>query len=756
MSNSNQHQHQHRQHHHSHSADQSRTLLPASPQETSLPTLPSPPEPIVTSPQSLWQEASDGKRKRSQISVACEVCRRRKAKCDGVRPVCGPCHARGPTDCKYIADPDATRMTTLKRKYEALSQSKRQLEDLYDLLRLRSPDEADEILRRIRSGGSLIQILQTAQDGTLLDDSEGDKAAETEDVPLLSAAGASIPELRARHAKAYYKFHTPRPPLSVLSVRDRMRVDSLLATPLSPSPTSPEPNISDSQSYDSSSHTPRQQETWASYVDPMLTGARLAKWTDVTKDNEFLAHLVSIFFAFESPQWMFCDKDLFMTDLINNTTTYCSSMLFNSICAYACHISPRLSKRSEVWDPNNIGSSFSRAGQRQFDTRTEEDDFITVQTGLLLTITAMLDVQAPAGVTLCRATIETAHGLGFYDSATVYKAKRGATDVQVRHVCELTAWALYNYVTFIHFAMRKVPPLRRPPPFPPPVSPMTDLSSIEVFEGYPLQPDIMNGFAQASFRAYCALTPIQSQIVYKLFGGDARQPRKCLTPAVAATSLEKLYDWAENLVPATTPRSKCPPHVLVLHMVLHSIIIDLLYPFRDNGDCIIPIKGLSHEGCTVRDLVQASRKQLVSALEQLKYTHGIERGPFIILQTFFISMVDMRRHIHEPDTGRYFLSIVQAARKISESYDGERFVLRDLRETLRREKILLSKEILDCITFEEDSAIDGDSGSLQGQAESSPWESLDTRGRVAIMETLVDALSLNDKVAGKTREKSRP
>jgi len=187
-------------------------------------------------------------------------------------------------------------------------------------------------------------------------------------------------------------------------------------------------------------------------------------------------------------------------------------------------------------------------------------------------------------------------------------------------------------------------------------------------------------------------------------------------------------------------------------MFLHSIIIDMLFPFRDRGDCIISIKDLPHPGCTVRDLLQASRQQVINALEQLKRTHGIERGPFIILQTFFVSIIDMRRHIHQPEIERYFLAVVQGMREVSNSYYAERLVLKDLRKTFRRENIQLSKDILDCITFDDD-IVENAGVFLDGHADSVSSQHWDLGGRLAVMEALVDALSMRDMGCDKGKDK---
>ncbi|KAF1345878.1 hypothetical protein BDV97DRAFT_30132 [Delphinella strobiligena] len=70
------------------------------------------------------------KRKREPlVSAACDSCRVRKTRCDGVRPVCGKCIAKG-IECVYDVAPGETRSTSLKQRYTALAEKHKQTLDL--------------------------------------------------------------------------------------------------------------------------------------------------------------------------------------------------------------------------------------------------------------------------------------------------------------------------------------------------------------------------------------------------------------------------------------------------------------------------------------------------------------------------------------------------------------------------------------------------------------------------------------------------
>ncbi|KAL2809432.1 putative C6 transcription factor [Aspergillus granulosus] len=63
-------------------------------------------------PQSAFQVDSTSRRpKRRKIAVACDECRARKVRCDGIQPVCGPCAKRVEhgVRCNYTGEPEKKR-----------------------------------------------------------------------------------------------------------------------------------------------------------------------------------------------------------------------------------------------------------------------------------------------------------------------------------------------------------------------------------------------------------------------------------------------------------------------------------------------------------------------------------------------------------------------------------------------------------------------------------------------------------------------
>ncbi|KAL0779974.1 hypothetical protein CaCOL14_004458 [Colletotrichum acutatum] len=122
--------------------------------------------------QSIDSSSADAKKprtasKRQVIAVACDNCRRRKAKCDGHRPKCQHCSKRG-VECHYEANQGETVSLALKRKANDLESENVQYRDLFRMVCTKSEDEAKEIFRRIRLSGDPLRVLESIRQAEIL------------------------------------------------------------------------------------------------------------------------------------------------------------------------------------------------------------------------------------------------------------------------------------------------------------------------------------------------------------------------------------------------------------------------------------------------------------------------------------------------------------------------------------------------------------------------------------------------------------
>ncbi|USP80776.1 hypothetical protein yc1106_08050 [Curvularia clavata] len=104
---------------------------------------------------------------RDRVASACDQCRIRKIKCNGSRPVCLECIKRS-TSCHYATRSAETQGQALKRKYDALQAENEAYAELFNLIKTRPDDESHEILRRIKMGSDVMDVLRRIKEADLL------------------------------------------------------------------------------------------------------------------------------------------------------------------------------------------------------------------------------------------------------------------------------------------------------------------------------------------------------------------------------------------------------------------------------------------------------------------------------------------------------------------------------------------------------------------------------------------------------------
>jgi hypothetical protein len=106
-------------------------------------------------------------RKRKAVTLACQRCRSHKAKCDGGRPACGTCSGKN-LECEYDDDPNTTPHANLKREYYRLEREKKELLELYGMMKDRPEAEAIIILQRMRAGTDIQALLSSVKEADLV------------------------------------------------------------------------------------------------------------------------------------------------------------------------------------------------------------------------------------------------------------------------------------------------------------------------------------------------------------------------------------------------------------------------------------------------------------------------------------------------------------------------------------------------------------------------------------------------------------
>ncbi|KAH7230155.1 uncharacterized protein BKA55DRAFT_583539 [Fusarium redolens] len=104
---------------------------------------------------------------RAGTRTACESCRKKKIRCNGVRPMCKRC-IEITTDCIYRTDEEKKSILALEGRNSELMTELEHLRELYSMIHSRSMEEAQEIFNRIRTSSDPIEVLQMVKASELL------------------------------------------------------------------------------------------------------------------------------------------------------------------------------------------------------------------------------------------------------------------------------------------------------------------------------------------------------------------------------------------------------------------------------------------------------------------------------------------------------------------------------------------------------------------------------------------------------------
>ncbi|RHZ54425.1 hypothetical protein CDV55_101687 [Aspergillus turcosus] len=134
-----------------------------------------------SSPHQRPEEESGKRPKRRKVAVACDECRARKVRCDGIQPVCGPCTKRSDARCVYTGEPEKRRAV---RNYIASLENK--------IRHLESPGQ--QALGYAQSTSPFFRVSPSVQSSGPLSPSQPISLNRFDDRNSLSAGNRGRPE----------------------------------------------------------------------------------------------------------------------------------------------------------------------------------------------------------------------------------------------------------------------------------------------------------------------------------------------------------------------------------------------------------------------------------------------------------------------------------------------------------------------------------------------------------------------------------
>lgn len=481
--------------------------------------------------------------KRRCVQSACVPCRKRKSKCDGGTPVCATCTAVYKTDCHYDAESESRRSKTVSASTTNAG-NKREAPTIAALNGDASSSSAFFLIKSLR---------------TLPEDEAFDLIAQIRKDPKLDVAA---------FAETWRK-NMSLPPSTPVDVNSLETDLSLLLA---------KPSVSQSGQSRHFGHTaglglvPEDENfgTGQSKANFVHTDRKGTTWTNVTSDLAFVENLLALYFSWNHPFYVVLSRECFYKDFSAGRDKYCSPLLVNAICAYACHLTDDPAGRT---DPSN----FRTAGDHFFEEARNllfEDETPSLTTVQALCVMSMRepstgrDTSGYSYISRCmRMCIELGLHLSNSTSSVLCLTP---SEIEVRKV---TFWGCFTVDSVWSICTGRIAGLPR-------AAITLDKPTLEELSN-PL--DTPSGPSRTqpvlTTRMFLHELTTLSELVndnnYMFFA-----PKERLTSTRLMDCYDKYQKWYERLPLALQIKDKeqPEPHTLVLHMLYHTIIVHLFRP----------------------------------------------------------------------------------------------------------------------------------------------------------------------------------
>ena len=87
-------------------------------------------------------------------------------------------------------------------------------------------------------------------------------------------------------------------------------------------------------------------------------------WTNITNDLAFVERLFNLYFTWCHPFYVLLSRECFYKDFRAGRDKYCSPLLVNAICAYACHLTEEPAGRTDPTNFRTAGDHFFAEAKR--------------------------------------------------------------------------------------------------------------------------------------------------------------------------------------------------------------------------------------------------------------------------------------------------------------------------------------------------------------------------------------------------------
>ncbi|KAI1313725.1 hypothetical protein F5Y03DRAFT_106137 [Xylaria venustula] len=347
------------------------------------------------------------------------------------------------------------------------------------------------------------------------------------------------------------------------------------------------------------SEYPDSQEQSGKYCDERLQYLNVGFWTDMRLSNDLAAKIISIYIKTDHPLLGLFDTHLFITDLVNQRTRYCSRFLFHAVMYLGCQMYSSFDQSAIQY-----ASGFCRIAEALW--KVEKDSYTAMAGAILLSISLMGHGKNHDVLHYASDGLKMGTRLGLFRGDT----RRAATNANQPPVgsdsgvmmdgddSELSAkshaaWGVFNWNVMISVFHRQpgsetpssAPTVPIPGETPSNTDDMTsgeggDKTTDADVAGEEDEDDEVTKEATLpkAFPTLCSFW----RLVHKarwIYYPMKDSPPSHLRETLVEYAYRELLAWVETIPPFFLRREQSPHYVIVFHIWLHTAILDMWQPF---------------------------------------------------------------------------------------------------------------------------------------------------------------------------------
>ncbi|KAF4954607.1 hypothetical protein FSARC_12047 [Fusarium sarcochroum] len=377
----------------------------------------------------------------------------------------------------------------------------------------------------------------------------------------------------------------------------------------------------------------------------------ISYWTDVPIRNDVAAQVISLYMEIDYPVLPLFHADLFIQDLVQRRSFFCSRFLVSALLAWACQAYTAIQP--------GIGTmtvEFFDEAKKAFSNMPFTNTLTAVSALQLLCTTAVTQGRDDVAFEYLQAGVKVGRMMGLFGVQPGRPSANSWLDGyhDWRIAASYTAWGVYNWISIygLHYqkAVIEVPPTL---PMPGDVEFALAMQGVYVAQPNP-QTDV--------FRSSCHLFTIFHDVLWSYYGQrQIVSPLHRVSIEFAESIYHRLLMWADTLSLDLVRTDNSSHSIMMMHIYYHAIVTDVFRPFLSENNQPLYMTSFSTPGATPEAAYGASVNQLKRLL--LIYRLNFETAMLSVLwQTglIYVANAMMREVKTNSNEWRYYLHLCMA------------------------------------------------------------------------------------------------